>query len=255
MGFLDRFSKDGRDQRAREKNAARAINKYAQSPDRLKAMQELRDDGSPEALYALMRRFGMMYDKTIEDEQEKEWAFEWLVEKGASALPALKKYMISADSISWPLRLLDKVVDAKEERIDVIAEVLARHEPGYERDPTKKIQLLNHLGGLKQARVPPLAIPYLADMDEGVRYAAVETLLRQGDEAAARTPLIDHFVSSQEDSLRIRILIADGLAERGWIVGERRAEVEKLLPDAFAIEGPAKDPAAARIKRKPGAKE
>ena len=100
MGFLDRFSKDGRDQRAREKNAARAINKYAQSPDRLKAMQELRDDGSPEALYALMRRFGMMYDKTIEDEQEKEWAFEWLVEKGAAALPALKKYMISADSIS-----------------------------------------------------------------------------------------------------------------------------------------------------------
>jgi len=41
---------------------------------------------------------------------------------------------ISADSISWPLRLLDKVVDAKEGRIDVIAEVLARHEPGYERD-------------------------------------------------------------------------------------------------------------------------
>ena len=101
MGFLDRFSKDGRDQRAREKNAARAINKYAQSPDRLKAMQELRDDGSAEALYALMRRFGMMYDKTIEDEQEKEWAFELARSRKARlALPALKKYMISADSIS-----------------------------------------------------------------------------------------------------------------------------------------------------------
>ena len=46
MGFLDRFSKDGRDQRTREKNAARAINKYAQSPDRMKALQALRDDGS-----------------------------------------------------------------------------------------------------------------------------------------------------------------------------------------------------------------
>ena len=76
-------------------------------------MQELRDDGSAEALYALMRRFGMMYDKTIEDEQEKEWVFEWLVEKGELSLPALKKYMISADSISWPLRLLDKVVDGR----------------------------------------------------------------------------------------------------------------------------------------------
>src|SRR5436190_2910352 len=182
MGFLDRFSKDGRDQRSREKNAARAINKYAQSPDRMKALQSLRDDGTTEALYGMMRRFGMMYDKTIEDEQEKEWVFEVLVEKGAAVLPALKKYMFGADSISWPLRLLDKVVDAKEGRIDVIAEVLERHEPGYERVPTKKIQLLNHLAGLKHPRVAPLVTPYLADMDEGVRYAAVEALLKQGDE-------------------------------------------------------------------------
>src|SRR3954463_15330957 len=105
MGFLDRFSKDGRDQRTREKNAARAINKYAQSPDRMKALQALRDDGSTEALYALMRRFAMMYDKSIEDEQEKEWVFEMLVEKGASVLPALRGYMGVAGSISWPLRL------------------------------------------------------------------------------------------------------------------------------------------------------
>ena len=102
MGFLDRFSKDGRDQRAREKNTARAVNKYMQSPDRMKALQALRDDGSDEALFGMMKRFGMMYDKTIEDEQEKEWVFELLVEKGAAVLPALKKYMVSADSISWP---------------------------------------------------------------------------------------------------------------------------------------------------------
>ena len=250
MGFLDRFSKDGRDQRAREKNAARAINKYAQSPDRLKAMQELRDDGSPEALYALMRRFGMMYDKSIEDEQEKEWAFEWLVEKGESALPALKKYMISADSISWPLRLLDKVVDAKEGRIDVIAEVLARHEPGYERDPTKKIQLLTHLAGLKHVRVPPLVAPYLDDMDEGVRYASVEALLKQTDESIARAPLLG--LLAKEDSLRLRIRIADGFSELGWPVADRRADIEKMLPDAYQIEAKGPD---IRIKKKPGAKE
>jgi HEAT repeat protein len=250
MGFLDRFSKDGRDQRTREKNAARAINKYMQSPDRMKALQALRDDGTTESLYALMRRFGMMYDKTIEDEQEKEWVFEMLVEKGATVLPALKKYMFSADSISWPLRLLDKVVDGKEGRIDVIAEVLERHEPGYERDPTKKIQLLTHLAGLKHARVPPLVAPYLADMDEGVRYAAVEALMKQADEGVARAPLLDLF--AKEESLRLRIRIADGFAEVGWSVADRRADVEKALPDTFQIDAKGAD---ARIKRKPGAKE
>jgi hypothetical protein len=250
MGFLDRFSKDGRDQRAREKNAARAINKYMQSPDRMKALQALRDDGSDEALYALMRRFGMMYDKTIEDETEKEWVFELLVEKGAAVLPALKKYIASADSISWPLRLLDKVVDDREGRIDVIAEALQRHEPGYERDPTKKIQLLTHLAGLKHDRVSPLAVPYLGDMDEGVRYAAVEALLKQAVESVARTPLIDQIV--KEDSLRLRLRIADGFAELGWPIADRRADIEKVLPDTFQIEARGND---VRIKKKPGAKE
>jgi hypothetical protein len=250
MGFLDRFSKDGRDQRAREKNAARAINKYMQSPDRMKALQALRDDGSDEALYALMRRFGMMYDKTIEDEQEKEWVFEMLEEKGATVLPALKKYIASADSISWPLRLLDKVIDDREGRIDVIAEALGRHEPGYERDPTKKIQLLTHLAGLKHDRVSPLVVPYLEDMDEGVRYAAVETLLKQAVESVARTPLIDEIV--KEDSLRLRLRIADGFAELGWTVADRRADIEKVLPETFQIEARGND---VRIKKKPGAKE
>ena len=258
MGFSNLFSKDGRELRAREKNIARAINKWSQSPDRLKALQSLAEDGSPEAIYGLLRRFGMMYDKTIDDEQEKEWVFEVLVEKGAVVLGPLKKYFFSADSITWPLRLLDKVVATKEEVIALLEEVLARHEPGYERDPTKKIQLMKHLEGIKHPRVSPLVLPYLDDMDEGVRCAAVDALVGQADEAAARLALLDHFVSDREDSLRIRLRIADGFAELGWTLGDRRAQVEKRLPDAFQIEPrdpKAKDAASSRIKKKPAAKE
>jgi hypothetical protein len=253
MGVFDLFSKDSRAERAREKNASKAINKYAQSDVRMKALQALRDDGSPEALYALMRRFGMMYDKSIEDEQEKDWVFEILVEKGGKVLEPLKKYLQTADSISWPLRLLEKVVATKEEQVVVVEEILARHEPGYERDPTKKIQLINHLGGLKHPRGPGLAVPYLADMDEGVRYAVVEALLRLGDEDATRVQLLEHFVSEKEESLRIRIRIADGFAEHEWVLGDRRGEVEKRLPDAFQIEprDAKKDDGRARIKKKP----
>jgi hypothetical protein len=235
MGFLDRFSKDGRDQRAREKNSARAVNKYMQSPDRMKALQALRDDGSDEALYGLMKRFGMMYDKTIEDEQEKEWVFEVLVEKGAKLLPALEKYLLTAESISWPLRVLDKVAE-REAELALLKKILERHEPGYERDPTKKIQLLNHLATLKDSRVPPLGAPYLADMDEGVRYAAVEVLVRQSDEAAGSAPLLDQLVKAEEDSLRLRLQIADGFADLGWSVpADRREAVMKFLPAQFKL--------------------
>jgi HEAT repeat protein len=158
--------------------------------------------------------------------------------------------MLAAESISWPLRLLDKVVDGKEGRIDVITGVLERHEPGYERDPTKKIQLLTHLGGLKHPRVPPLVEPYLADMDEGVRLAAVEALLKQADESVARLPLLDQL--AKEDSLRLRIRIADGFADLGWPVADRREAIEKVLPESFQLDGRAD---AVHIRKKPGAKE
>jgi HEAT repeat protein len=229
------FSKEGREKRNRAKNIKRAVNKYAQSPDRYKALQALRDDGSAEATFGLLRRFGMRYDKSIEDEQEKDWVFEVLVEKGAAIIPEVERYLQVADSISWPLRLLAKIADRATE-LEVVQRVLERHEPGYERDPTKKIQLLNHLGGLKVPEAPGLCVPYLGDMDEGVRYAAMEALVRHGNEDVAREPLLAHFVSDAEESLRIRLQIAEGLAERGWLVKSNRPAFDKKLPETFAID-------------------
>jgi hypothetical protein len=250
MSFLDLFSKQGRVERSRAGNIKGALNKYAQSADRFKNLQALRDDGCDEALYGLLRRFGMLYDKSIEDEQEKDWVFEVLAEKGLSVLPALKRYLAAADSISWPLKLLDKIAD-REVELATLREVLARHEPGYERDPTKKIQLLNHLAGLKDGRVPPLVAPYLGDMDEGVRYAAVEALVRQADEAAAAATLLDQLVKADEDSLRVRLQIADGFADLGWAVAaDRRDAVQRFLPEQYKLS---KD--GLKIEKKPPAKE
>jgi HEAT repeats len=255
MSILDLFSKESRVKRARESAMKKAVSKFDQSADRFRALQTLRDDGSEEALFGLLRRFGMMYDKTIEDEQEKDWVFEVLSEKGPTIIPSLEKYLLIAESISWPLRLLDKVADRETELL-VLGKILARHEPGYERDPTKKIQLLNHLAGLKdekEKRVPALVAPYLKDMDEGVRYAAVEALVRQGDEAAASAALLDQFVSPQEDSLRIRLQVADGFADHGWVIpAERVADVQKLMPDQFKLIKAGKD---TRIEKKPPAKD
>jgi len=236
MGLLDIFNKEARSERSRDKNIQRALNKYAQSADRWKALEALRDDGSDEALYGLLRRFGMMYDKTIEDEQEKEFVFEVLLAKGANAIPAIEKYLVSADSISWPLRILDKVAD-REREIAVLKKVLERHEPGYERDPTKKQQLLAHLGSLQHPDAAALCAPYLEDMDEGVRFTAAEALLAQAKAEVAIAPLLADFASDKEDSLRIRLRIADGFVEHGWAVPpEQRAGVQKKLPDSFLLE-------------------
>jgi len=235
MGLLGFLSKEGRDRRSLERNIARAVNKYAQSPDRYKALQSLIEDGSPEAIYGALRRFGMVYDKSIEDEQEKEWLFDALVDKGAAILPQVERYLQSADSISWPLRLLNKVAGNQHE-VDIIKKVLERHEPGYERDPTKKIQLLNHLADLPEPRAPGLVAPYVVDMDEGVRYAAAEALIRLGDENVARAVLIEHFVADSEESLRVRLEIARGFVDRGWLVKTHRPAFDRKLPEQFSID-------------------
>jgi hypothetical protein len=244
MGLFGFLSKDGRDKRNLDKNVARVVNKYAQSPDRYKAFQALLEDGSPGAIFGLMRRFSMMYDKSIEDEQEKEWIFDALVEKGAAIVPQIERYLLTADSISWPLRLLDKVA-SKELELQVVHRTLERHEPGYERDPTKKIQLLNHLAGIQEAGAAALTVPYLGDMDEGVRYAAAETLIRLGDEAVAREPLIAHFASDGEESLRVRLQIAEGFVDHGWKVTSHRPAFDKKLPETFLLDR------EGRLKKKP----
>ncbi len=236
MGLLDIFSKEKREERTRAGNIQRAINKYSQSGDRYKAMEALAIEGSDQAIYGLLRRFGMMYDKSIEDEQEKEWVFDTLVSKGESALPSVRRYLAAADSVSWPLRVLQKIAPDKDAEVAVIAEALARHEPGYERDPTKKIQLIRHLGLMKHKKSPELVAPYLADMDEGVRFATVEALLVLKNEEAARDRLLELFVSEGEESLRLRIRIADGFADLGWLVQGYRSSVEKKLPDGFHLD-------------------
>jgi hypothetical protein len=236
MGLLDLFSKDKRDERARRNNMARAADKNAQSPDRLRALEALAQDGSDEALYGLLRRFGINYHKTIEDEQEKDWVFEVLSDKGKAALPAVRRYLRSADSISWPLRLLDKVGDP-EEILAALKEVIEKSPPGYERDPTKKIQLVHHLGHFQHPEASTLVAPYLEDMDEGVRFASVEALVEQKREDVARAPLVKLFASDQEESRRIRLKICEGFVERGWrIEAGERAGVDKHMPDTFQID-------------------
>ena len=235
MGLLDLFSKDKRDVRTRSKNLERAVNKNAQSLDRLRALEALAADGSDEAFYGLLRRFSFSYHKTIEDEQEKDWLFETLAEKGKAILPAIRKYLVTAESISWPLRLLEKVADP-DETLAALKLVTEKNQPGYERDPSKKIQLLHHLGHFKHPESAALAVPYLGDMDEGVRFATIETLMEHKQEAVSRDPLLALFVSDEEESRRIRLRIGEFFSERGWLVGNHRAAVEKKLPESFQLD-------------------
>jgi len=234
MGIFDLLSKEGRAKSNLERSIKRANDKFIQSPDRFAALERLREIGSAEALYGLVRRFGFVYDKTIEDEQEKEWVLDTLASLGDAAFTPVKKYILEGETISYPLRVLERI-GSPEKALPVIDELAAREEPGYTRHPQKKIQFLTWLGewkGAPPADVAKRIVPYLADFDETVRFTAVDSLAHQKDEAAARGPLLDALIRPEEESRRILVRIAEVLADAGWRVDdtpEHKQGVVKLL--------------------------
>jgi len=238
MGIFDLLSKEGRAKSALERHIKKVNDKHAQSPDRFAAMEKLREMGTEEAIYGLVRRFGFVYDKTIEDEQEKDWVADALAVLGERGFAPVRRYILEGETVSYPLRVLERI--AKPDKVlAVIDELAEREEPGYTRHPQKKIQFIGWLGewkGAKPAEIARRIVPYVKDFDETVRFTAIDALAHQHDEAAARGPLLDALIRPEEESRRILVRIVEVLADAGWRVDdtpEHKAGVVKLLDSAL----------------------
>ena len=248
MGLFDFLS--GGKGGSLKKTIAKANNKDAQSIDRFKALEALAEDRSEEALVGLLRRFNFTYDKTIEDEQEKDWVHDQLVnmateavhegdsteertrkqEMRARVLRALEPALVQSDTIAWPLKVLEHIA-SHDEAWPLIEKVIAANDNQYVRDPSRKIQIIGFLGEWQDPRSAPALLQWLEDMDEGVRFKTVEALVHQKDEAVAREPLLQLALKPEEESRRIKLRILDGFAELGWNTHGYKGAVEKLCGD------------------------
>ena len=225
------FSKE----RALNKAKKKALNKLAQSPERWAALETLRDDGTEDSLYTLCQRLSYQSVKPIEDEQEKEWVVETLVGKGLTALGALRKYMETATSIALTLGILERIAD-KTKILEVVDELLGREEPGYTRDPTKRIQIIDWLGEWKPGedqQVLSRIQPYLVDFDENVRFAAVNAFSLRPIESAAE-PLVEALLREDEDSRRLKVRIAEILADEQLSLCGRKKDISELTGDVLS---------------------
>lgn len=248
MGIFDFLS--GGKAGALQKTIAKANNKHAQSMDRFKALESLAENGSEEAIGGLLRRFGFNYDKSIEDEQEKQWIHDTLVdlanaapdndsdearreqaEQRAAIVGALRKSLLGADTISWQLRILEHIARDHDEMWSILEKVVEANDNQYVRDPSRKVQLVDFLGEWKDPRAARALVQYLEDVDETVRFKTVEAILHQRDEETDREPLLQLLVRPEEESRRIKIRILDGLADLGWNTHGFKGTVDKLLEE------------------------
>lgn len=248
----------GRGKTRIEKLTKRVINQFSQSVDRYGAMEDLfkigaqswdkaqkASEGTPEraqleqqsieAYVALLMRFSMNASKSIDDEEEKGWLYRRLSVIGKPMLEPIKRFCKDAEGIAWALRIVEDVANETEEW-EILDSLLEIHPPIYERDTSAKLQMLMHIKEIEDDRVGPILMKYLEDPDEGVRFFCIEALIDNAEEQA-KALLVSQFDKPEEDSVRLRSRIFDGLADLGWDLSEHAAVIRKHVGDEHRFDG------------------
>ncbi len=213
-----------------QKLAPKVADKRGMAPDRWEAIEALTKIDSEEAVQALLVRFTFYVDPTITDQEEKDAVFNAIVGKGALAVPPVKRFLAKAESLSWPLKMLERLLSA-EEVLALLLELLREMDTEYERDPQRKLQVLAELEARHGPAVVDVVKPFLADVHEPARFLAVGAILAQDDADAGREELANTL--AREESMRIKARILEGFGQHGWQVDAKSAG---KLPDAFTVD-------------------
>jgi hypothetical protein len=229
VGLFDFFSKKS----PIEKHGPRVADKRAQAPDRWDSIHALGALKTAEAVQALLPRFGFYVDPSITDQEEKDEVFRLIVEAGEPAIEPVLAYLRRSDSLGWPIKILDRLTTSER----AVGELLALLEPmdtDYQRDPSRKIQVLQALEDRRDTRIAAAVARFATDASESVRFHAAGTILAQEDPSPAREALATAL--AKEDSVRVRARLLEAFAERGWDVGQEREKIARALPAGFALD-------------------
>jgi len=232
MGIFEYFSSERRHQRKVDARVRRANNKHTPKDYRQIALQEVIDfakAGDQAALRGLIQRFSVNAEPSIEDEKEKEWVNGALVDIGRPALPAISRALRSAESVNWLQRVLRAIVSSEEYRNELLS-VLSDFDTEYERNPDRKMQTIMALAEIPERLVADALLPFLADVDETVRFQTVVALAKIGDEVA-REPMLK--VMCEDESLRVRNEVIETFATLGWSTMGFKKKIEELLPRGY----------------------
>jgi hypothetical protein len=237
--FLKRSKEDENgDDTKLDKNVARmgrtAADKRAQNYDRMEAIQNLCAVGTADSAAALLKRFSFYMDPSITDQEEKEIAFRGIIAAGEDAVEPIREFCIKAESFTWPMKMLAELLD-EEKYIDELLILLERFDTDYAKKQEPKLQIIAELEGKKRPDIRPAVERFLDDFDERVRFHTVATLFSQDEEASAE-PILSALVD--EESVRVKNRIAEGLTSRGWKVPDELVDdVNAALPPGYVVRG------------------
>jgi hypothetical protein len=240
MGLFGLFgSKEERDKGALRKLAKRLTERYGPPENRQKAIEQLGDLGTPDALSTLCLRFTVNSEPGITDQEEKETTRRILVDARERALEPVAAFVRGEeDGVAWGLRVLAEIAP-EEKVVEVVVGELDRLGKVYTRDPEKKLVLLTwlreHHAGPRGEAVEAALLPLLEDFSDDVRITATRALVAAAPGEKARDALIA-LLLRDTDNARVRGEVLEALAALGADVKGHRPSVEPLLVEPFFLD-------------------
>ena len=264
MGFFDFMKKksvpppaEGKGAPAAEKQVDKRVagparlagDKKAQTYDRMEALQQLAEMASPDAAAGLLKRFTFVIDPTITDQEEKEVAFQGVIAGGKDCVPAVVEACAVAikkgEQLTWFIKILHELLEDEEYEEELI-DLLGKFDTEYARNVEPKVQIIQALEEIVSPEVREAVAPFLEDVNETVRFHAVQTTFAQNDPSCV--PELVKLLEAEE-SVRVKNKVAEGLVFRAWVIpAELRDAAANALRDTsgFHIGGDGK------LARRPG---
>lgn len=205
--------------------------KYVDPAKRWGSAEQLRDWGTPDALYGLLQRFTVNMPSATVDDDEKKAVCDMLCSIGETTVEPILKFLRNKQEVNWPLTALEKLVP-EDVLIGHILKILDDVEITFARDSTKKVELLNRLKETEDDRVVSRIMRFLDDTDDEVVIITLDLLAESADEDL-KDKLWEKF-RTEKDRPRVQLKILELFAAKEWKAkGGDKPEVKKDLPAGF----------------------
>ncbi|MDR1727661.1 MAG: hypothetical protein LBT74_07000 [Acidobacteriota bacterium] len=205
---------------------------HGEAATRVAAMERLAGWGTPPAAAALLRRFTVQTPQASMDLEEKQYAVKLLAGMGEVAVKPILDYLRTEPDVTFPVQALKRILPPGA-FYEALLGVLDALSVGYARWPEAKTVLIANLGADAFPHAGETVRRFLDDDDDDVCVAAVDCLVRNGDEAV-REKLIQVYLAA-DGRPRVRGGILDRFCEKAWDVKGHQKEVNAVIAPPFHL--------------------
>ncbi len=235
MGISDFFSNFKEKQKSRRisRLTSKLCEKYNQDYERYGAADELFEIGTPEAIYGLLKRFSSHVPNVEQDDKEKRYVLGLLLKKGEAVVPPLIEFIKNEEEIVYPLEALNKIL-GKEKTLEILKDLVTSFSPEYDRDPSKKIEVIKGLSNYELPEIADYILPFLNDPNDDVVLASIVAFRKIYDnldeerKESIRVKLIEIFLSDEEKPRVERSIIDMFMELKIKVTGYKKSVAEKL---------------------------